>query len=69
MLHPRRPDEPDEEADMIPLIEKVMILKGSQLFESFPGNDLAGIASLAGVVHLREGDVVFDQGEEGDAPG
>jgi hypothetical protein len=60
-------DEETREAEMIPLIEKVMILKGSQLFASFPGNDLAGIASLADVVHLRPGDVVFRQGEVGDA--
>ena len=52
---------------MIPLIEKVMILKGSQLFRNFPGPDLAGIASLAEVVHLQTDDVVFEQGDEGDA--
>jgi HEAT repeat protein len=52
---------------MIPLIEKVMILKGSQLFRDFPGSDLAGIASLAEVVHLEPDEVVFEQGDEGDA--
>ena len=52
---------------MIPLIEKVMILKGSQLFRNFPGPDLAGIASLADVIHLQSDDVVFEQGDEGDA--
>ena len=52
---------------MIPLIEKVMILKGSQLFRDFPGNELAGIASLAEVVHLEKGDQVFRQGDPGDA--
>ena len=56
-----------EDAAMIPLIEKVMILKGSQLFRNFPGPDLAGIASLADVVHLQSDDVVFEQGDEGDA--
>jgi len=63
----RDPDAPDEESDMIPLIEKVMILKGSQLFRNFPGNDLAGIASLAEVVHLGAEEVVFQQGSVGDA--
>jgi CRP-like cAMP-binding protein len=52
---------------MIPLIEKVMILKGSKLFRNFAGNDLAGIASLAKVVHLSAEEVVFQQGDEGDA--
>jgi hypothetical protein len=56
-----------EDGTMIPLIEKVMILKGSQLFRNFPGPDLAGIASLAEVVHLQADEVVFEQGDEGDA--
>ena len=56
-----------EDKTMIPLIEKVMILKGSQLFRNFPGPDLAGIASLATVVHLRSDEVVFELGDEGDA--
>ncbi|MEQ8329272.1 MAG: cyclic nucleotide-binding domain-containing protein [Longimicrobiales bacterium] len=63
----RDPDEQDETPHMIPLIERVMILKGSQLFRYFPGSDLAGIASLAEVVHLEEDDVVFEQGDVGDA--
>ena len=52
---------------MIPLIEKVMILKGSEFFRNFPGADLAGIASLADVVHFDANEVVFEQGDEGDA--
>jgi HEAT repeat protein/MFS family permease len=52
---------------MIPLIEKVMILKGSELFRDFPGADLAGIGSLADVVHLQSDEIVFEQDDEGDA--
>lgn len=63
----RDPGTPQEESTMIPLIEKVMILKGSQLFRDFPGGDLAGIASLAREVHLGADEAVFHQGEEGDA--
>ena len=63
----RDPGPPDEERDMIPLIEKVMVLKGSQLFQGFPGNELAGIASVAGVAHLDRGQIVFHQGDPGDA--
>lgn len=63
----RDPDRPREDDPMIPLIERVMILKGSELFRYFPGNDLAGIASLAEVVHLEDDDVVFEQGDAGDA--
>ena len=60
-------DEAPEAASMIPLIEKVMILKGSEFFRNFPGSDLAGIAALADVVYVEPGDVVFEQGDDGDA--
>ena len=63
----RSKDLLEKEDTMIPLIEKVMILKGSELFRNFPGADLAGIASLAHVVHLEADEVVFNQGEYGDA--
>jgi len=61
------PHEPREDGHMIPLIEKVMILKGSEFFRNFPGADLAGIASLADVVDVDAGEVIFEQGDEGDA--
>lgn len=60
-------DEQTKEHVMMPLIEKVMILKGSEFFRNFPGSDLAGIAALTEVVHLQKGEVVFEQGDEGDA--
>jgi HEAT repeat protein len=61
------PDERSKDGQMIPLIEKVMILKGSEFFKNFPGADLAGIASLADVVQIEPAEVVFEQGDEGDA--
>lgn len=68
-IHPpgRAKTSQTEEKPMIPLIEKVMILKGSQLFSHFPGAELAGIASLAEVVHLESGEIVFEQGDHGNA--
>jgi hypothetical protein len=59
--------EASEDDTMIPLIEKVMILKGSEFFRNFPGSDLAGIASLADVVYCEPGEVVFAQNDDGDA--
>ncbi|MGE0158081.1 MAG: cyclic nucleotide-binding domain-containing protein [Gemmatimonadales bacterium] len=59
--------ETAEEDQMIPLIEKVMILKGSEFFRNFPGSDLAGVAALADVRHVEAGETVFEQGEDGDA--
>jgi HEAT repeat protein len=60
-------DEPSEDSQMMPLIEKVMILKGSEFFRNFPGADLAAVAALADVVHYDQGEIVFEQGDEGDA--
>ncbi len=59
-------DAPETDS-MIPLIEKVMILKGSEFFRNFPGSDLAGIAALADVVYAEPGEVIFEQGAEGSA--
>jgi len=59
--------EAREDNSMMPLIEKVLMLKGSEFFRNFPGSDLAGIASLADVLYLEPGEVVFQQGDEGDA--
>jgi hypothetical protein len=56
-----------EDDSMIPLIEKVMLLKGSELFRGFPGDELAGIAELATEKHVESGDIVFHQGDPGDA--
>lgn len=52
---------------MIPLIEKVMLLRGSEFFKHFAGADLAGVAAMADVVHVRAHEVIFEQGDEGDA--
>jgi len=65
---PGRSKEDDPEIDeMMPLIEKVMILKGSEFFRNFPGSDLAGIAALAEVLHVSKDEVIFEQGDDGDA--
>jgi hypothetical protein len=60
-------DPPAEEDQVLPLIEKVMILKGSEFFRHFPGSDLAGVASLADVRHIEAGETIFEQGDDGDA--
>jgi hypothetical protein len=59
--------EATENDRMMPLIEKVMILKGSEFFRNFPGSDLAGIAALADVLYVEPDEVIFRQGAEGDA--
>ncbi|KPJ82873.1 MAG: hypothetical protein AMS19_06420 [Gemmatimonas sp. SG8_23] len=66
-LTSRPEDTKPEEARMMPLIEKVMILKGSEFFRNFPGAELAGIAELTEVVHAGADEVLFELGDEGDA--
>ncbi|MFQ5537346.1 MAG: cyclic nucleotide-binding domain-containing protein [Gemmatimonadota bacterium] len=63
----RNPASKEEGDAVIPLIERVMVLKGSELFRYFPGSDLAGIAALAEIVHAEPEEIIFRQGEEGDA--
>lgn len=60
-------DPTDEERSTIPLIEKVMLLKGSELFRTFPGEELAGIAELTEEAYLDAGELVIRQGDRGDA--
>ena len=44
-----------------------MLLKGTDLFRSFPGDELAGIAELTTERHAEGGEVIFEQGDPGDA--
>jgi len=62
---PRRLD-PEEQA-MVTLMQKVMILKGSELFRTFSGEELAGIAELAEERFIDQDEVLFHQGDPGDA--
>ncbi|MCK9461999.1 MAG: HEAT repeat domain-containing protein [Proteobacteria bacterium] len=55
------------EAGMHSTIEKILLLRSVPLFEKLSGEDLASLARLAmGEVHER-GDVVFNEGDAGDA--
>jgi len=65
VTHGRRLD-PEEQA-MVTLMQKVMILKGSELFRTFSGEELAGIAELAEERFLDQDEVLFHQGDVGDA--
>ncbi|MBI4545893.1 MAG: cyclic nucleotide-binding domain-containing protein [Gemmatimonadetes bacterium] len=57
----------EEERGMIPVIEKVMVLKGSSLFRTLPGDELLGVARVAEDLHLPAGEVLFREGDPGDA--
>ncbi len=57
----------DKESGMLPLMEIVFFLKSSSLFRGLPGQELARIADLAGTVHLQEDELLFREGDPGDA--
>ena len=56
-----------EESTMLPLMEIVFFLKSSHLFRPLPAEELARVASLADTVHLDADEIVFEQGDPGDA--
>ncbi len=52
---------------MISTVEKVLFLKGVDLFDSIPGEELSHIAQITEEVELRSAQTVFREGEHGDA--
>lgn len=52
---------------MITTVEKVLFLKSIDLFRALPGEELAQIAEIAEEVPVGSGDVVFAEGDPGDA--
>jgi ATP/ADP translocase/HEAT repeat protein len=59
--------KPDTEVAMYSTIEKILLLRSVPLFEKLAGEDLAPLARLAEVEVREAGDVVFREGELGDA--
>jgi CRP-like cAMP-binding protein len=52
---------------MITTVEKVLFLKSIDLFRALPSEELAQIAEIAEEQPLASGDLVFAEGESGDA--
>ena len=52
---------------MISTVEKVLFLKGHDLFSQIPSEDLATIAQITDEVTFEEGEEVFREGDPGDA--
>lgn len=51
---------------MISTIEKVLFLKGVDLFSQIPGEDLAQVAQIAEEIYFEQGQQIIKQGEVGD---
>lgn len=52
---------------MISTVEKVLFLKGVELFSQIPGEDLSQIGQIADEVEFERDAVVIDEGELGDS--
>lgn len=52
---------------MISTVEKVLFLKGVDLFETIAGEELSSIARITDQIDIAANDVVFKEGDEGDA--
>jgi CRP-like cAMP-binding protein len=52
---------------MISTVEKVLFLKGVDLFSAIPGEDLAQIAQISDEVDLDAGESIFKEGDRGDS--
>ena len=51
---------------MISAIEKVLFLKGVDLFSQIPGEDLAQVAQIAEEIYFEQGQQIIKQGDVGD---
>ncbi|MBT3272733.1 MAG: cyclic nucleotide-binding domain-containing protein [Spirochaetales bacterium] len=52
---------------MIPMVEKILFLKGVELFERIPAEELSLISSITEEVYLSPEEPVFLEGDDGDA--
>jgi ATP/ADP translocase/HEAT repeat protein len=58
------------EGPMLPMlstVEKLLVLRATAMFAKLRGDDLAPLAHVAEVVSYAAGDIIFDEGEAGDA--
>ena len=52
---------------MISTVEKVLFLKGVDLFKGIPGEDLSHIAQITDELEYGPTETIFDEGAQGDA--
>jgi CRP/FNR family transcriptional regulator, cyclic AMP receptor protein len=62
-----RLDHPEEAPNMLTTADKVLFLKGLELFTAIRSEDLAEIATVTEEVSLEDGETVFTSGDRGDA--
>jgi CRP-like cAMP-binding protein len=55
------------DADMLSLVEKVLVLKSASLFNQTPDNVLADVAQRVQEISFEAGDLIFNKGDFGDS--
>lgn len=56
-----------EDDSMYTTLEKTIFLKGVELFEDIPGEEVAHIAQIAETIHFSPNEIIFKDGDPGDA--
>jgi CRP/FNR family cyclic AMP-dependent transcriptional regulator len=67
LAHLRSGNSDQGAADMLSLVEKVLILKSANLFSETPDNVLADIAGLAQEILADQDQIIFNKGDAGDS--
>ncbi len=57
----------EEQADLIPLFERMAFLRTVPIFEEMPGQELRRVAEMLTSVDVAAGEVIFKKGDPGDA--
>jgi len=57
---------PTKESQMLSILERTIILKGTKLFENVPGEDIYYIAQVMEEERLGKGALLFQKGDKGD---
>ncbi len=62
----RYPEAYKEDAAMIPVFERMRLLRSVPLFTEIPGEDILMVAEIVDVVECAQGEVVFRKGDPGE---
>jgi len=57
----------ENDSELYLLLDKLFFLKKAPLFKNVPGNYLVSVAKIAQAIQLKGGEILFQQGDQGDA--
>lgn len=59
-------EKPEKELNMLSVLEKTIILRGTNLFKNVPGEDIYFLAQVMEEERLAKGEILFRSGDKGD---